>query len=99
MAVHVPLSPESILETKLLTSSTNNILNIANGNPITVPSQDMLLGLYYMTKRRSNIVRIKNVFYSLQEIKTAYIYKTLKLHDNINLIISTKENKKNIWRR
>jgi len=96
MAVHVPLSPESILETKLLTSSTNNILNIANGNPITVPSQDMLLGLYYMTKRRSNIVRIKNVFYSLQEIKTAYIYKTLKLHDNINLIISTKENKKNI---
>ena len=55
MAVHLPLGPEAILEAQLLMLGSHNILNPANGSPITVPSQDMVLGLYYMTKsRRSN---------------------------------------------
>ena len=50
MAVHLPLGPEAILEAQLLMLASHNILNPANGAPITVPSQDMVLGLYYMTK-------------------------------------------------
>ena len=50
MAVHLPLGPEAILEAQLLMLASHNILNPANGSPITVPSQDMVLGLYYMTK-------------------------------------------------
>ena len=52
MAVHLPLGPEAILEAQLLMLASQNILNPANGSPITVPSQDMVLGLYYMTKKR-----------------------------------------------
>ena len=54
MAVHVPLGQEAILEASLLMLSSHNILNPANGAPITVPSQDMVLGLYYLTKGRKN---------------------------------------------
>ena len=53
MAVHLPLGPEAILECQLLMLASHSILNPANGSPITVPSQDMVLGLYYMTKARS----------------------------------------------
>ena len=54
MAVHLPLGPEAILEAQLLMLASHNILNPANGSPITVPSQDMVLGLYYMTKARKS---------------------------------------------
>ena len=54
MAVHLPLGPEAILEAQLLMLGSHNILNPANGSPITVPSQDMVLGLYYMTKSRKS---------------------------------------------
>ena len=54
MAVHLPLGPEAILEAQLLMLGSHNILNPANGSPITVPSQDMVLGLYYMTKQRKS---------------------------------------------
>ena len=54
MAVHLPLGPEAILESQLLMLASHNILNPANGSPITVPSQDMVLGLYYMTKARKS---------------------------------------------
>ena len=76
MAVHLPLGPEAILEAQLLMLASHNILNPANGAPITVPSQDMVLGLYYMTKiRRStpdHIVKGEGLtFYSVEEVHIA----------------------------
>ncbi len=77
MAVHVPLGPEAILEAQLLMLSTHNILNPANGSPIAVPSQDMVLGLYYMTKARRSTARCpvkgeNGIFYSAEEVIIAY---------------------------
>ncbi|MBU2994930.1 DNA-directed RNA polymerase subunit beta' [Cellulophaga baltica] len=77
MAVHLPLGPEAILECQLLMLASHNILNPANGSPITVPSQDMVLGLYYMTKERKSTpeVPIKGeglTFYSAQEVVIAH---------------------------
>ena len=76
MAVHLPLGPEAILETQLLMLASHNILNPANGSPITVPSQDMVLGLYYMTKERKSTpeVPVKGegmTFYSSEEVTIA----------------------------
>ncbi len=77
MAVHLPLGPEAILEAQLLMLASHNILNPANGSPITVPSQDMVLGLYYMTKERKSTpeVPIKGegtTFYSYEEVEIAF---------------------------
>ena len=77
MAVHLPLGPEAILESQLLMLASHNILNPANGSPITVPSQDMVLGLYYMTKEKKStkdeIVKGEGLtFYSFDEVKIAY---------------------------
>ncbi|MDT8346386.1 MAG: DNA-directed RNA polymerase subunit beta' [Flavobacteriaceae bacterium] len=76
MAVHLPLGPEAILETQLLMLATHNILNPANGSPIAVPSQDMVLGLYYLTKERTSTKEkpVKGeglVFYSPEEVVIA----------------------------
>ena len=76
MAVHLPLGPEAILESQLLMLASHNILNPANGSPITVPSQDMVLGLYYMTKARKATKEhpVKGeglVFYSAEEVHIA----------------------------
>ncbi|WP_292248725.1 hypothetical protein, partial [Mesonia sp.] len=73
MAVHLPLGPEAILEAQLLMLASHNILNPANGSPVTVPSQDMVLGLYYMTKERKStperIVKREGLtFYSFEEV-------------------------------
>jgi len=77
MAVHLPLGPEAILESQILMLASHSILNPANGSPITVPSQDMVLGLYYMTKeKKSNKKEKVNgeglVFYSTDEVHIAY---------------------------
>ena len=77
MAVHLPLGPEAILEAQLLMLASQNILNPANGSPITVPSQDMVLGLYYMTKERKSTpeVSVKGeglTFYSSEEVEIAF---------------------------
>lgn len=77
MAVHLPLGPEAILEAQLLMLASQNILNPANGSPITVPSQDMVLGLYYMTKERKSTpeVPVKGeglTFYSSEEVEIAF---------------------------
>ncbi|SKB87535.1 DNA-directed RNA polymerase subunit beta' [Maribacter arcticus] len=77
MAVHLPLGPEAILECQLLMLASHNILNPANGSPITVPSQDMVLGLYYMTKERKStpelIVKGEGItFYSYEEVEIAF---------------------------
>jgi len=85
MAVHLPLGPEAILESQLLMLASHNILNPANGSPITVPSQDMVLGLYYMTKERrsTNNIKVKGeglTFYSPEEVTIAYNEKKVELN-------------------
>ncbi|UZO79405.1 DNA-directed RNA polymerase subunit beta' [Aquimarina sp. ERC-38] len=94
MAVHLPLGPEAILEAQLLMLASHNILNPANGSPVTVPSQDMVLGLYYMTKSRKSTpeLEIKGeglTFYSPEEVVIAYNEK--QLHINANIKVKTQD--------
>ena len=90
MAVHLPLGPEAILEAQLLMLASHNILNPANGAPVTVPSQDMVLGLYYMTKERISTpeVKIKGeglTFYSPEEVTIAFNEEMVDLNAGINV--------------
>ncbi|WP_452226350.1 DNA-directed RNA polymerase subunit beta' [Lacinutrix cladophorae] len=90
MAVHLPLGPEAILECQLLMLASHNILNPANGSPVTVPSQDMVLGLYYMTKLRTSTdtVKVKGeglTFYSEEEVTIAYNEKRVDLNAGIKV--------------
>ncbi len=80
MAVHLPLGNEAVLEAQLLMLGSHNILNPANGAPITVPSQDMVLGLYYITKARKNAKGQGLIFYSPEEANIAYNEKAADLH-------------------
>ncbi|MDX9902954.1 MAG: DNA-directed RNA polymerase subunit beta' [Bacteroidales bacterium] len=85
MAVHLPLGNAAILEAQMLMLASHNILNPANGAPITVPSQDMVLGLYYITKARNSTETIKvkgegTVFYSPEEVRIAYNENRIDLH-------------------
>lgn len=72
MAVHVPLSIEAQVEARVLMMSVNNILNPANGKPIAIPSQDMILGIYYMTKMRKGVKGEGRVFSGADEVRIAY---------------------------
>jgi DNA-directed RNA polymerase subunit beta' len=95
MAVHVPLGHAAILETQLLMLASHNILNPANGAPITVPSQDMVLGLYYMTKARKSesdaIVAGEGMtFYSPEEVIIAYNERRVDLHAIIKVRMKVK---------
>ena len=90
MAVHLPLGPEAILEAQLLMLASHNILNPANGSPVTVPSQDMVLGLYYMTKLRKSTDKVKIlgeglVFYSPEEVIIAYNEKRVDLNAQVKV--------------
>ncbi|HNQ26395.1 MAG TPA: DNA-directed RNA polymerase subunit beta' [Aquaticitalea sp.] len=90
MAVHLPLGPEAILEAQLLMLASHNILNPANGSPVTVPSQDMVLGLYYMTKERKSTAdhKVKGeglTFYSFEEVNIAYNEKKVDLNASIRV--------------
>ena len=90
MAVHVPLGHEAILEASLLMLSTHNILNPANGAPIAVPSQDMVLGLYYVTKGRKStkeqpVAGEGMMFYSAEEVIIALNEKRISKHAHIKL--------------
>ncbi|HXO76409.1 MAG TPA: DNA-directed RNA polymerase subunit beta', partial [Puia sp.] len=85
MAVHVPLSSAAVLEAQLLMLSSHNILNPQNGTPITLPSQDMVLGLYYITKGRKSTPAVKvkgegKAFYSAEEVIIAYNEGRIDLH-------------------
>ena len=96
MAVHVPLGNAAILEAQILMLASHNILNPANGTPITVPSQDMVLGLYYITKGRktdeTRVVKGENLtFYSSEEVIIAYNEKRVDLHAFIRVKAKTKE--------
>lgn len=85
MAVHLPLGNAAILETQMLMLGSHNILNPANGAPITVPSQDMVLGLYYITKERENAQGSGLIFYSPEEVEIAYNEKKVALHARIKV--------------
>ncbi|SDR03742.1 DNA-directed RNA polymerase subunit beta' [Flagellimonas zhangzhouensis] len=94
MAVHLPLGPEAILEAQLLMLASQNILNPANGSPITVPSQDMVLGLYYMTKHKKStpeepVLGEGLTFYSPEEVEIAFNEKKVNL--NAGIKVRTKD--------
>jgi len=90
MAVHVPLSQASIVEAQLLMLSSHNMLNPQDGSPITLPSQDMVLGLYYLTKARKSTPELKvkgegMTFYSPEEVNIAFNEGKIDLHAEIKV--------------
>ena len=87
MAVHLPLSNEAILEAQILMLQSHNILNPANGAPITVPSQDMVLGLYYITKMRPGAKGEGLTFYGPEEAIIAYNEKRCDLHAPVKVMV------------
>ena len=95
MAVHLPLGPEAILEAQLLMLGSQNILNPANGSPITVPSQDMVLGLYFMTKQLDSTEEKKVLgegltFYSPEEVEIAYAEGQVSLNAKVRCRLPIK---------
>ncbi|MCC8087931.1 MAG: DNA-directed RNA polymerase subunit beta' [Rikenellaceae bacterium] len=96
MAVHLPLGNAAILEAQILMLGAHNILNPANGAPITVPSQDMVLGLYYITKERSGAKGEGLVFYGTEEAIIAYNEGRAALHAKVKLPIVKKDKDGNV---
>jgi DNA-directed RNA polymerase subunit beta' len=104
MAVHVPLSHAAILEAQVLMLSSHNMLNPQDGSPITLPSQDMVLGLYYLTKERKSIPEnpVKGEgrrFYSTEEVVIAYNEGQLDLHAGIECRVLLEENGEMVHKR
>ena len=91
MAVHVPLSIEAQLEARALMMSTNNILSPANGEPIINPTQDIVLGLYYMTRDNINVKGDNRVFSNPDEVLRAYESETINIHASIKVRITNSE--------
>ncbi|MCH5220459.1 MAG: DNA-directed RNA polymerase subunit beta' [Muribaculaceae bacterium] len=87
MAVHLPLGNEAILEAQMLMLGAHNILNPANGAPITVPSQDMVLGLYYITKLRPGDKGEGTIFYGPEEARIAYNEGKVTLHAPVTIMV------------
>ncbi|RMD79202.1 MAG: DNA-directed RNA polymerase subunit beta' [Gammaproteobacteria bacterium] len=87
MAVHVPLSLEAQVEARALMMSTNNVLSPANGDPIIVPTQDVVLGLYYMTRERAGAKGTGKVFASTDEVHRAYESGAVDLHARVKVRI------------
>jgi DNA-directed RNA polymerase subunit beta' len=87
MAVHVPLSVEAQAEARILMMSTNNILSPANGKPIIVPTQDIVLGIYYMTRERPHVKGEGKMFSNPEEVRIAYDAKEVDLHARIKVRI------------
>src|SRR5512139_590571 len=93
MAVHVPLSLEAQLEARALMLSTNNVLSPANGEPIIVPTQDVVLGLYYMTRERIGAPGEAMMFADVAEVLRAYESRQVELHARITVRIREVEKK------
>ena len=91
MAVHVPLSIEAQLESRALMMASNNILSPANGEPIIVPSQDVVLGLYYMTRERINAKGEGMIFSDVEEVHRARQNRDVDLHARIKVRITSAE--------
>jgi DNA-directed RNA polymerase subunit beta' len=88
MAVHLPLSNDAILEASVLMLGSHNIMNPANGGPITVPSQDMVLGIYYLTKMGTSAPSRDKKFYSAEEVIIAHDQGVIELHDKIEVRVN-----------
>ena len=99
MAVHLPLSNEAILEAQILMLQAHNILNPANGAPITVPSQDMVLGLYYITKLRPGSLGEGLTFYGPEEAIIAYNEKRVDIHAPIKVLANDLDENGNIVKK
>ena len=99
MAVHLPLGNEAILEAQMLMLGAHNILNPANGAPITVPSQDMVLGLYYITKLRKGDKGEGTVFYGPEEAEIAYNEGKVTLHAPVSVMVDDVDENGNPVRR
>ncbi|HHS94947.1 MAG TPA: DNA-directed RNA polymerase subunit beta', partial [Phaeodactylibacter sp.] len=100
MAVHVPLSHAAILEAQVLMLASHNMLNPQDGSPITLPSQDMVLGLYYLTKERKSVKGKKvrgegSTFYSPEEVLIAYNEGQVDLHASIKVRVNTLDENDN----
>ncbi len=101
MAVHVPLSQAAILEAQVLMLASHNILNPQDGSPIALPSQDMVLGLYYLTKERTGTAERPvqgegRTFYSAEEVMIAYNEGQLDLHAKINVRVKSVDEEGNL---
>ncbi len=96
MAVHLPLSNEAVLEAQLLMLGAHNILNPANGAPITVPSQDMVLGLYYITKIRKGDKGEGSIFYGPEEARIAYNEGQVTLHAPVKVKVKDLDENGNL---
>ncbi|MBK8506795.1 MAG: DNA-directed RNA polymerase subunit beta' [Saprospiraceae bacterium] len=99
MAVHLPLSQAAILEAQILMLSSHNILNPQDGSPITLPSQDMVLGLYYLSKERTQSNGSANgvrTFYSAEEVLIAYNEGRIDLHAPIKVRVPIEKEKGNV---
>jgi DNA-directed RNA polymerase subunit beta' len=100
MAVHVPLSLEAQLEARVLMMSTNNVLSPANGSPIIVPSQDMVLGLYYTTMERKGMPGEGMAFASVEEVEHALAAGVVHLHARITARVKQIDDEGNeVWKR
>ena len=94
MAVHVPLSIEAQLEARTLMMSTNNILSPASGEPIIQPNQDVVLGIYYLTKEDFNLPGEGRTFVDVHEVKRAFLEKQINLHTRIKVRVNEVDSKK-----
>ncbi|WP_309667289.1 DNA-directed RNA polymerase subunit beta', partial [Tabrizicola sp.] len=100
MAVHVPLSLEAQLEARVLMMSTNNVLSPANGAPIIVPSQDMVLGIYYVTMERKGMVGEGMAFSDIDEVEHALVSGAVHLHAKIKARLKQVDDEGNVvWKR
>ncbi|MES2746194.1 MAG: DNA-directed RNA polymerase subunit beta' [Bdellovibrionota bacterium] len=90
MAVHVPLSVESQMEARVLMMSTNNILSPASGSPVIVPTQDIVLGIYYMTKENISATGAGKIFGSIEEVRVAYDHNEVQLQAPVTVRVNGK---------
>jgi len=95
MAVHIPLSLEAQLEARVLMMSTNNILSPSNGRPIIVPSQDIVLGIYYLSQSNDKEDKVKGIFSNINEIEQALENKSISLHSKIISVFKTVDENNN----
>ncbi|MEL0280360.1 MAG: DNA-directed RNA polymerase subunit beta', partial [Gammaproteobacteria bacterium] len=91
MAVHVPLSVEAQTEARVLMMATNNILSPSNGSPIIVPSQDMVLGIYYMSREKPGCKGEGMIFADVDEVSRAYQSKIIDMHAKIKVMMNVTE--------
>ena len=96
MAVHIPLSLEAQIEARVLMMSTNNILSPSNGKPIIVPSQDIVLGIYYLSQANDKEDKPKGIFSNIDEIEQGIASKSISLHTKIISVFETIDDKGDI---